>query len=386
VELGETIKFVLAEAERIKPLRLVFDAVSDLRLLAENAFRYRRQILALKQYFSRQQCTVIVVDDRSGERKDMELHSLVHGVIGLLRQTSDYGAMRRRLQITKMRGQAFHEGFHDVIIKTGGLELFPRLVPGHQPVATDSREITSGLEGFDALLGGGLPAATTTLLLGTAGTGKSSIASQFACSAAAQGRRVAFFLFDEAVGSFLARSAGLGMPMEGLIEKGMISARHVDPAELSPGEFAHQVRRAVEQDGTRMVVIDSLTGYMNAMPSERYLMLHLHELAIFLGERGVNTILIMNQSGIIGSLMQAPIDVSYLADTVILLRYFEARGEVRKALSVIKKRTGNHEKTIRELRFENGIKVGEPVREFQGVLSGQPELVGAPTEPEIVER
>jgi circadian clock protein KaiC len=215
------------------------------------------------------------------------------------------------------------------------------------------------------------------LLLGTAGTGKSSIASQFVCSAAAQGRRASLFPFDEALSSFVTRCAGLGMQIEALLDKEVVCARHVDPAELSPGEFAYQVRRAVEEDNAKMVVIDSLNGYLNAMPSERYLLLHLHELAIYLGERGVTTILIMNQSGIIGSVMQGPIDASYLADTVILLRYFEACGEVRKAISVIKKRTGNHEKTIRELRFENGLKVGEPVREFQGVLSGHPELVGA---------
>jgi circadian clock protein KaiC len=375
VELGETTKAVLAEAERIKPVRLVFDSLSELRLLAENPLRFRRQILALKQYFSRQQCTFVFIDDRTGGRQDMDLHTLVHGVISMTRQTSDYGTARRRIQVSKLRGRAFREGHHDMVIQTGGIAVFPRLVAAEHHRKYARETIKSGLEGLDSLLGGGLTKGTSTLLLGTAGTGKSSIATQFVCSAAAKGEHASMFLFDEAVATFLERSAELGMQAYELVSAGRINVKQVDPAELSPGEFAYSVRRAVEKDGTRVVVIDSLNGYLNAMPSERFLMLHLHELAIYLGQQGVTTLFLMNQSGIIGNITQAPVDASYLADAVILLRYFEAGGEVRKAVSVIKKRTGDHERTIRELYFSGGIQIGEPVRDFQGVLTGQPELV-----------
>ncbi|HEX6987530.1 MAG TPA: ATPase domain-containing protein [Planctomycetaceae bacterium] len=376
VELTETTKAVLAEAERVKPARLVFDSLSELRLLAENALRYRRQVLALKQFFARQHCTVLFITDRRGDDSDMELQSIAHGVISVERHSSDYGAMRRRIQIVKQRGREFRGGYHDLVIRRGGVEVFPRLVASEHRNGSPRETIRSGLEPLDALLGGGLAKGTSTLILGAAGTGKSTLATQYAKAAAGRDEHSSLFLFDESVATFLDRSAGLGMDVAPLVDSGQMILRQVDPAELTPGEFAHVVKRAVEEDKTRLVVIDSLNGYLNAMPTERFLTLHLHELLAYLGQQGVTTLLLMAQHGIVGNAMQVPVDASYLADTVLLLRYFEAAGEVRQALSVIKKRTGRHERTIRELRFGNGLMVGEPLREFQGVLNGTPEFIG----------
>jgi circadian clock protein KaiC len=376
VELAETTRLVLAEAEKIKPARLVFDSLSEFRLLTETPLRYRRQILALKQYFSRQRSTVLFIDDRSGEKRDMHLHSLAHGVISLECETPEYGTMRRRLHIGKLRGRMFREGYHDFLIRRGGIELFPRLIAAEQRVCEARPPIRSGLEPLDELLGGGLVQGTSALILGAAGTGKSSLASQYAWAAAARGEHAALYLFDESMASYLERSAGLGMPLRPLMDAGLLSLRQVDPAEMSPGEFAHALGRTVDQNKTRLVVIDSLSGLLNAMPSERYLLLHLHELLSHLGQQGITTLLTMVQHGIVGPTMPAAVDVSYLADTVLLLRYFEAFGEVRQALSVIKKRTGRHERTIRELRFKGGISVGEPLRDFEGVLTGSPQFVG----------
>jgi circadian clock protein KaiC len=377
VELAETTKTVLAEADRIKPSRLVFDSLSELRLLAENPLRYRRHILGLKQHFTKQAMTVILIDDRVGEERDTDLHSLAHGVITLQRRESDYGALRRRLSVSKLRGRAFREGFHDFAIRRGGLEVFPRLVAAEHHDEFTAESISSGLPAVDALLGGGLTRGTSTLLLGPSGTGKSSLAAQFAAHNAREGRHVATFLFEESMATYLMRARGLGMPLEPLIESGKMAVRQIDPAELSPGEFAGLIRDAVEKDGAEMIVIDSLTGYLNAMPSEHFLKLHLHELLTYLGQNGVSTVMTLTQHGIVTGAEQSPIDASYLADTVILLRYFEAVGEVRQALSVIKKRTGVHERTIRELRLNHGVHVGEPVREFHGVLTGVPQAVGA---------
>lgn len=351
VELGETIKTVLTEAERIKPVRLVFDSLSELRLLAENPLRYRRQILAFKQYFSRKQSTVFLIDDKTSAERDMHLHSLAHGVISLDRPAVEYGTLRRRLRVRKLRGLAFREGYHDFVIRRGGIAQ------------------------LDMLVGGGLARGTSTLIMGAAGTGKSSLATQYAREAAMRGEHAAIYLFDEAIATFLERSAGLGMDIESLVKTGRITIQQVDPAELAPGEFAHTVRRAVEHNKATIVVIDSLNGYLNAMPSDRFLTLHMHELLTYLGQQGVSTLLLMAQNGIIGD-MRAPVDASYLADTVLLLRYFEAYGEIRRAISVIKKRTGRHERAIRELSFDDGFMVGEPLREFQGVLSGLPTYLG----------
>ncbi|HEU0204161.1 MAG TPA: ATPase domain-containing protein [Burkholderiaceae bacterium] len=376
VELGETIKKVLAAADRLQPVRLVFDSLSELRLLAENTLRYRRQILALKQHFANRGCAVLLIDDRGSDSHDMRLHSLVHGVITLQRETTDFGPMRRRLQVTKMRGRTFSEGYHDFAIRRGGLQVFPRLVAAQHRAAPPAETVSSGLPALDALLGGGLARGTSTLMLGPAGTGKSTLAAQYALAAAKRGEHASLFVFDESLNTLLQRMAGLGMDLQPMVDAGRITLRQVDPAELSPGEFAAAVRQAVDPKGSSIVAIDSLNGYLNAMPSERFLMLHLHELLSYLGQRGVMTLMLMAQHGVIGTSTLTPVDASYLADNVILLRYFEARGEVRQAISVIKKRTGNHERTVRELRINRGIEVGEPLREFEGVLSGAAQLVG----------
>ena len=376
VEMTETTKRVLAEVERTKPALLVFDSLSELRLVAQHSIRYRRQILALNQFFSRRQCTVLVIDDQTGEGSDMHLHSISHGVIGLERRAPEYGILRRRLQVAKLRGQEFREGYHDFRIVRGGVEVYPRLVAAERPAAYPREAVQSGLEALDALLGGGLARGTSNLIMGPAGAGKSSVAAQYAAWAAAHGERAAVYLFDESVATFKERSAGLGLDLGPLVESGRFSVRQVDAAELSPGEFAHAVCQAVVKDKAGMVVIDSINGYLNAMPSEKFLTLHLHELLTFLGQQGATTLLIMAQHGFAGGSVQVPVDTSYLADTVLLLRFFEAMGEVRQAISVIKKRTGKHERTIRELHFDKGIHVGEPVREFQGILTGSPVFVG----------
>ena len=377
VELGETVKTVLAEAERTKPARLVFDSMSELRLLAQNPLRYRRQILALKQFFARQQCTVLFIDDKTGDMGDTHLHSIAHGVISMERHSPEFGTMRRRMQIIKMRGSDFRAGFHDYGIVRGGVEVYPRLVAAEHKVEYAREHIKSGLLPLDSLLGGGLARGTSTLILGPAGTGKSTLASQFAIAAAKRNENVALFLFDESIETLYERSNSLGMNVQGLVQDGIIHVRQVDPAELSAGEFAHAVRQLVEKDKTRIVVIDSLNGYLNAMPTERHLTLHLHELLTYLGQQGVTTLLIMAQHGLVSHDANVPVDASYLADTVILTRYFEVMGEVRQAISVIKKRTGQHEKTIREIRFkETGLSIGEPLRDFQWVLMGAPLFIG----------
>ncbi len=375
VELGETTKAVLAEADRIKPKRLVVDSLSEFRLLSESALRYRRQILALKQHFVRQGCTVIFVDDRTGGIEDKHLHSLAHGVISIDRQTSEYGNIRRRLRICKTRGQAFREGYHDFVIRRGGVEVFPRLVAAEYREMHNAPPVQSGLPALDALLGGGLASGTSTLIMGAAGTGKSSLVSQFAHAAVQRSEHAAIYVFDESISTFVARAAGLNIPLQSRLDGGRITLRQVDPAELAPGQFAHELRKAVEANHTSLVVIDSLNGYLNAMPSDRFLALHLHELLSYLGHRGVTTLMTMTQHGFVGG-SAVPIDVSYVADTVLMLRYFEAFGEVRQAISAIKKRTGKHERTIREMRIDNGLVVGEPLREFRGVLGGSPEFVG----------
>ncbi|HEY9403806.1 MAG TPA: ATPase domain-containing protein [Pyrinomonadaceae bacterium] len=373
VEFGETTTAVLDEVERIQPRRVVFDSLSEMRLLARDPLRYRRQILALKQYFAGRQCTVLLLDDRTSTASDLQVRSIAHGVVELEQLALDYGTERRRMRVVKLRGSHYRGGFHDFKIETGGVVVYPRLVAAEHRQAFTPEMITSGVAELDALLGGGLDRGTSTLILGPAGSGKSSIAAQFAATAAERGERAASFLFDEGVHTYLSRASGLGREMKEQVEAGRMSIQQIDPAELSPGEFADYVRRAVDRDGARVVVIDSLNGYLQAMPDERFLTVQMHELLTYLNRQGVVTLLVMAQHGFMGTNMGTPVDVSYLADTVLMLRFFEARGAMRRAVSVVKKRTGYHENTIREMRMSGGgIAVGEPLRDFQGVLTGVP--------------
>jgi circadian clock protein KaiC len=378
IELGETTSAVLREVERIKPKRVIFDSLSEMRLLAHDALRYRRQILALKQYMAGRQTTVVLLDDKTSDSHDLQVLSIVHGAILLEHPAVEYGAERRRLRVIKLRGARFRGGYHDFNIETGGVRVFPRLVASGQHQKFRRESVSSNVAELDALLGGGLDRGTSTLMIGPAGCGKSSIAAQFAAAAAARGERAAVFIFDETRETYVARAKGIGTDIQDYLNEGLITLQQVDPAELAPGEFANTVIRSVDKDGARIVVIDSLNGYLNAMPEERFLTIQMHELLTYLNQQGVITILIMAQHGFLGATMATPVDVSYLADTVLMLRYFEAGGEVRRALSVVKKRSGSHENTIREFRISSeGIRVGEPLTKFQGVLTGIPTFAGA---------
>lgn len=377
IELSETTSAVLKEVERTKPRRIVFDSLSEMKLLARDALRFRRQILALKQYFAGRQSTVLLLDDKVADEHEMQVQSIAHGVISLEHLAVEYGGARRRLRVVKLRGARFRGGYHDFNIETGGIVVFPRLVASEHRQAFTKGAVTSDVPELDALLGGGLDRGSSTLLLGPAGCGKSSIGAQFAASAAARGEHTSIFVFDEILETYTARAAGIGMEIRKHIEDGLIKLQQVDPAELAPGEFAHAVIRAVDKGGARIVVIDSLNGYLNAMPEERFLIIQMHELLTYLNQQGVVTILVLAQHGFLGSSMMTPIDVSYLADTVLMLRYFEAEGAVHRALSVVKKRTGAHENTIRELEITSkGIRVGSPLKKFHGVLSGVPTYTG----------
>ncbi|MEJ8813679.1 ATPase domain-containing protein [Variovorax ureilyticus] len=382
VELSETTLRILAEVEKIKPSRVVFDSLSELRLLAGGSLRYRRQILALKHFFTGRQCTVMLLDDLTATEQDLQLQSIAHAVIRLEQVNPDYGASRRRLVITKYRGKEFRAGYHDYRIVRGGLQVFPRLVAAeHTPPLMQTR-IPSGLAQLDDLLGGGIEKGTSTLFVGAPGTGKSSMAVQFAVAAARRGEHAALFIFDESIGTLRTRCEGLGMDLAPFLESGHIHIRQVDPAELSPGEFVHEIRTSVTDFHATVVVIDSLNGYLNAMPDERFLIVQLHELLTFLGQSGVATMLVGAHQGLIGAQMQAPVDASYLADAVVLLRYFEAHGEVRQAISVVKKRSGMHERTIRGFSLgSDGIRIGEPLRNFRGILTGVPVLVDGASTP-----
>jgi circadian clock protein KaiC len=379
VELGETTKSILAEVERVKPKRVVIDSLSELRLLAQNSLRYRRQILALKQFFVGREATVLMLDDKTSEDQDLQLQSIAHGVVSLEHMSPEFGAERRRLRVTKFRGQKFRGGYHDFNIATGGLDVFPRLVAAEHEETRTSRLLTGTVPGLDHLLGGGIECGTSVLLIGPAGAGKSSVAISYALTAAERNERAALFAFDERTEILLRRAASLGMDLSPSLANKTLTVRAVDPGAMSPGEFADHVRRAV--DGTdgyppaKVIVIDSLNGYLHAMPDEHFLTVQMHEMLTYLGHKGVVTFLILAQHGMIGH-MHAPVDTTYLADTVILFRYFEASGEVRQAISVLKKRSGNHERTIRELKLEGGIRVGEPLSQFHGVLTGTPQFDG----------
>jgi circadian clock protein KaiC len=378
VELASTTKLILEDVQRLKPTRVVFDSLSELRLVAGNPLRYRRQILALKQYFSGRQCTAILLDDMTAADHDLHVQSIAHGVVILQHLSPEYGAERRRLRVVKYRGKEYRGGYHDYVIKRGGLEVFPRLIAAEHRGANTCTKLPSGVQALDDLLGGGIEEGTSTLVVGGAGTGKSTIAAQFCAAAAKRGQKSIIFMFDESPTTLFTRCRGLDVNIECHVESGLVELVQVDPAELSPGELTFLIRQAVETNGAKIVVIDSLNGYLNAMPEERFLTIQLHELLMYLSEKSVASLLIGAHHGVIGSQMQAPVDASYLADAVILLRYFESKGEVRQAISVVKKRGGVHERTIREFVMNDGrIRVGDPLRHFRGVLTGVPVYEGS---------
>jgi circadian clock protein KaiC len=377
VELNQTLDQIRQHVNAVKPARVVVDSLAEMRLLAQDPLVYRRQILALKQFLVGAKCTVLLLDDRSPGLAEAHFQSLVHGVITLDQSSQGYGAKRRRLEVVKLRGVQFRDGAHDYTIRRGGLAVFPRLVAAEHHRDFPAETLSGGVAELDTLMGGGLHYGTSTLVLGPAGVGKSTVASLYAAAAAGRGQNVAFYVFDESPRTLLSRSAGLGINLQEHVNAGRVRIRQVDPAALTPGEFAHEVRRAVEVDDVRVVVIDSLNGYITSMPEERLLTVHLHELLTYLGQQGVLSILVLAQHGLLGTWMEAPADVSYLADTVVMLRYFEAAGEVRKAVSVVKKRGGGHETTIRELKVgRGGVRCGSPLQDFHGVLTGVPTYRG----------
>ncbi len=373
VELGEATRRLLEEVERVKPQRLVIDSLSEIRLLAQSALRYRRQILGLKHYFTGRACTVLMLDDRHADDGDMQLMTLSHGVLMLEQLSPLYGAERRRIRISKFRGVKYRGGYHDFTIRTGGLVVYPRLVASEHRDDFTPRRIESGIHEVDQLLGGGIDRGTSTLIMGPAGAGKSLLATRYVTAAAERGENAAFFIFDESRATLFARSHALQMRIGDHVAAGRVTVHQVDPAEIPPGEFVHLVRDAVENQKVSVVVIDSLNGYMNAMPEERFLIIQMHELLTYLGQKGVATILVVAQHGLLGSSMVSPVDVSYLADCVILLRYYEHAGQINKAISVVKKRSGAHEQAIRPLTLSSeGMAVGAPLSEFHGILSGTP--------------
>jgi circadian clock protein KaiC len=376
VELGETIQGVMECVDRLRPSRVVFDSLSEMRLLAQNSLRYRRQILALKQYFSLRGCTVLLLDDRSSDPGDLQLHSIAHGVITLEQSAQDYGSERRRLRVVKMRGVKYRGGFHDFVIETGGVSVFPRLIAAEHHSHFVEQQVTTGLDRLDQMLGGGLSAGTNALFNGPSGVGKTSTAVRCGLSAIERGEKAAYFLFDEGKATMLARSKSMGMDLQPHIESGALDVKQIDPAELSPGEFASWVRAAVEEQGVKFIVIDSLNAFLQAMPGEKYLVLQMHEMLSYLNQQGVITILILGQHGIIGD-VRSDVDLSYLSDTIVLFRYFEAHGEMLKAISIAKSRTTAHEASIREFRLgRSGIEIGEPLKDFEGVMTGLPTYRG----------
>jgi circadian clock protein KaiC len=377
IELSQTVQTLISELERVSPTRVAIDSLSEMRLLARDPFRYRRQMLALKEFLVKRNCTILVLDDPASKVGDHQFQTLAHGVILLEREAPEYGRERRRLHVIKLRGVDFDGGYHDFQIRRGGLQVFPRVPPGPtQPEAPsfDGKEkLPSGVGELDGLLGGGPDRGSSVLLMGAAGTGKSSVASQYVMSACGRGERAAAFVFDERMHTLLARSRGLGMSMDRCIADGRLILHQIDPASLTPGQFVDLVRRSVEEAGARVVLIDSLNGYLNAMPGEKFLLIQMHELLTYLASKGVVTIMVVAQYGLVGAVSASPIELSYLADTVLLLRYFEHAGRVRKAISVLKKRGGKHEDTIRELKLDSsGVHLGDPLMEFSGVLSGSP--------------
>lgn len=378
VELHETTRHLLEHVERVNPSRVVFDSLSELRLLAQSALRYRRQILGLKQYFTDKHTTVLLLDDRTSHPTDLQLQSLAHGVLHLDQIPPVYGEDRRRIRVLKLRGVKFRGGYHDFTIKSGGVEVYPRLIAADHRVVAPMEQVSTGVRELDALVGGGLVRGTSTLVLGPAGSGKSALAVQCAVASARRGEPAALFVFDERVATIYERSRSLGCDLEPLVAAGTLHITQIDPAEMSAGELTSRIQSLVEGRDIRFVVIDSLNGYLNAMPEEKQLTIQLHEVLGYLGHKGVTSMLVMVQHGLLGS-MQTPVDISYLADAVIVLRYFEAGGQIRKAISTLKKRSGAHETKIRELSLDNrGIHVGEPLADFVGILTGVPTFTGDP--------
>jgi circadian clock protein KaiC len=378
LELGETVERIFATIERLKPKRVVVDSLSEIRLLAQSSLRYRRQILALKHYFARYSCTVILLDDLTTDNLDRAVHSAAHSVIHLDQLTPLYGGERRRLRVVKCRGQDFRGGYHDFTIAADGVRVFPRLVAAEHRAQYSGAPISSGIAKLDALLGGGIAAGSSTLILGPSGCGKSLLVPHFISAAVARGEHAALFVFDEELGLLFARARGMGFDLQGMRDAGKLFIEQMDAAELSPGEFANRVRQCIDREHTPSVGIDSLNGYQAAMPEDQFLTLHLHELLQYLNRRGAATFLTVAQHGVVGEMRQ-PFDVTYLADTVVLLRFFEALGRVRRAISVVKKRAGEHEDTIREFLIgKSGLMLGEPLEAFQGVLRGEPTYLGGP--------
>jgi circadian clock protein KaiC len=377
VELQTTIQTILETVDRVRPTRVVLDSLSDMRLLARDPLRFRRQILAIKQVFAQRHITALLLDDQTADQPDMQLQSLVHGVLRLEHIPLLHGAERRQLRVTKLRAVRFHAGYHDFVIRTGGLEVFPRIRLGGDRKFHEFPVLCSGSPELDALTGGGIPPGTAVLVTGAPGTGKSVLAAQYAAAAAASGERVAVYVFDERIGTFKQRARTLGLGLEEPMRDGRVQVTQLEPTQISPGEFTNRICKAVDA-GVALVVIDSLNGFTQAMAQEHEVTLKVHELLSYLGGRGVTTLVTLAQHGVFGSTPDSNTDVSYLADTVVLMRYFEAQGEVRRAISVLKQRTGDHERTIREFRVgRGGLALGEPLREFQGVLTGVPTFSGA---------
>ncbi len=377
VELGETIKRIRSEVERLDPQRVALDSVSELKILSQTGMRYRREILGLKQFFGGRSCTVLVLDDRTAPAAEQQLQSIAHGVIRLEREEREYGTTKRQARVIKMRGVSFEEGRHDFCIRTGGIELFPLLgsPDGSQPVKY--QPALSRSPELDALMGGGLDRGTSTLVLGPAGCGKTTLCSHYLLTALQRGEQVSCFQFEESRETFLHRSKGFGMDFTPYLQSGQFEYVQIDISQLSPGEFSSRVRKSVEEKNAAFIVIDSLNSYLNGMPSERHLLIHMHELLAYLGKQSTVTMLTIAQHGMMGSSMHSPIDISFLADTVILLRFFEACGSVRQAISVVKKRRGAHERTLREMKFgPNGMQIGEVLETFEGVLTGVPHYIG----------
>jgi circadian clock protein KaiC len=376
VELDETMQEILTGLARVQPTRVVLDSLAILRDMADDPLAYRRQVLALKQALRAGGCTALVTDEMAAE-PDLHVRTLAHGVVRLVQEVTTFGNQQRQVEIMKMRGMAFHSGRHDLILTTGGIQVFPRLGPaGDAPEAPGVVDST-GVARLDTMLGGGLDRGTATLLVGAAGTGKSSVTMQCAAAALARGQAVAVYLFDERLPTWFARADQLGFPLRQAVTQGTLRVEQIDPAELSPGQFAHAVQHAVTQQAVRLVILDSLTGYVHAMPDNHFVTLHMHELLTWLGQHGATTMLVLDQHGLLEGPMIPPLDLSYLADTVLLFRYFEDRGTIRRAVSVIKRRSGPHEHTIREMTLGlQGINVGEPLTQLRGVLTGLPTYEG----------